>query len=37
MYVGPKNVFEPDLNPKNCPKRAQKAQNLAEVSKKIEL
>ena len=24
MYVGPKNVFVPDLNPKNSPKRPKK-------------
>ena len=34
MYVGPKNVFEPDLNPKRSPQRSKKgkkAQNLGEV------
>ena len=25
MYVGLKNVFEPDLNPKNSPERPKKA------------
>ena len=37
MYVGHKNVFESDLNPKNSPqrpKKGKKAQNLAEVKTK---
>ena len=37
MYVGPKNVFDPDLNPKNSPqrpKKGKKAPNLAEVKAK---
>ena len=37
MYVCPKNVFEADPNPKIAPKgpkRAKKAQNLAEVKAK---
>ena len=37
MYVGPKNVFEPDLNPKHSPqrpKKGKKAPNLAKMKNK---
>ena len=41
MYVGPKNVFEPDLNPKNSPQRPKKVKKGPKFgrskSKKIEL
>ena len=34
MLVGPKNVFGPDPNPKNSPKSAKKAPNLAKLKTK---
>ena len=34
MLVGPKNVFGPDLNPKNSPEGPKKAQNEAKLKLK---
>ena len=33
MYVGPKNVFEPNLNPKNSPQRPKKVKKKKKGSK----